>query len=255
MGIIADVHGNEVALRAVLKDADRLAVDRWWVLGDLVLFGPRPAEVLELLNGLPGVRMLRGNTDRYVLTDEQPAPHATPADAVGSVDLVQRYGAMAAGIAWTRDVLDQAGSLTALDRLPTELRLELPSGGRILGVHATPRADDGHGIDPDVPDDELGPLLAGCAADVVVGGHMHVPTDRMLDGVRVLNPGSVGIPRACGIAGWLLLTADGNALSVEQRGVPFDVDAVVGDFRRRRHPNAEFVSSILTGRRPQVATA
>jgi predicted phosphodiesterase len=68
LGVIADIHGNEVALRAVLKDAARCGVDRWWVLGDLVLFGPRPAEVLELLAGLPAVAMLRGNTDRYVLT-------------------------------------------------------------------------------------------------------------------------------------------------------------------------------------------
>jgi hypothetical protein len=49
LGIIADIHGNELALRAILQDADRLDVDRWWALGDLVLFGPRPAEVLELL--------------------------------------------------------------------------------------------------------------------------------------------------------------------------------------------------------------
>jgi len=56
-------------------------VNRWWALGDLVLFGPRPAEVLRLLCGMPGIEMLRGNTDRYVLTGEQPAPHATLAEA------------------------------------------------------------------------------------------------------------------------------------------------------------------------------
>jgi len=66
LGIIADIHGNEVALRAILQDADRLEVDRWWALGDLVLFGPRPAEALELLQDLPGLGMLRGNTDRLV---------------------------------------------------------------------------------------------------------------------------------------------------------------------------------------------
>ena len=96
LGVIADVHGNDVALRAVLDDAAGYHVDRWWVLGDLVLFGPRPAEALDRLRGLPGVSMLRGNTDRYVLTGEQPAPHATAADAVGRIDLVERYAAMAA---------------------------------------------------------------------------------------------------------------------------------------------------------------
>lgn len=249
LGIIADIHGNDVALRAVLKDAERLEVDRWWALGDLVLFGPRPAEVLERLRGLPGLSMLRGNTDRYVLTGEQPAPHATAADAAGSVDLVERHAAMAAGIGWTRGVLDQAGLLSHLAALPTQLRLRLLSGAAVLGVHASPRADDGPGIEPGLADDQLGPLLTGCGAEIVIGGHTHVATDRLVDGIRALNPGSAGLPRTCGTASWMLLEDDGQALAVTHRGVPFDVDAVVSDLRRRRHPNAEFVAAVLTGQR------
>jgi predicted phosphodiesterase len=249
LGIIADIHGNDVALRAVLKDAERLEVDRWWALGDLVLFGPRPAEVLERLRGLPRLRMLRGNTDRYVLTGEQPAPHATAADAVGSVDLVERHAAMAAGIGWTRGVLDQTGLLSHLAALPAQLRLRLPSGAAVLGVHASPGADDGPGIEPGLADEHLRPLLTGCAAEVVIGGHTHVATDRLVDGIRALNPGSAGLPRTCGTASWMLLEDDGQALAVTHRGVPFDVDAVVSDLRRRRHPNAEFVAALLTGGR------
>ncbi len=152
--MVADIHGNDVALRAVLKDASGLGVDRWWALGDLALFGPRPAEVLELLHGLDGLAMLRGNTDRYVLTGEQPAPHATIDDAVGRKDLVERYAAMAAGIGWTRGVLDQAGLLDVLTTLPAQLHLRLPGGTAVLGVHASPQADDGPGIAPDTPGGE-----------------------------------------------------------------------------------------------------
>jgi predicted phosphodiesterase len=261
-GVIADLHGNEVALRAVLDDAASCGVDRWWVLGDLVLFGPRPAEVLGLLRSLPGVEMLRGNTDRYVLTGEQPAPHATAVDAAGNVDLVERYGLVAAGIGWTRGVLCQADLLDTLMSLPGELRLNLPDGTRVLGVHASPGADDGPGIEPGIPDEQLGPLLAGCAADVVIGGHTHSAADRVVGGIRALNPGSVGIPEHPGQAGWLLLeptaehvtgpahaTADG--LRAEHRTVAFDVDAVVRDLRARLHPNAAFLEAILTGRRQQ----
>jgi len=121
MGFLADIHGNDVALRAVLEDAAAQQIEQWWALGDLVLFGPRPAEVRDLLQGLPGISMLRGNTDPYVLTGEQPAPHATAADAAASTDLVKRYGAMAAGIGWTRGVLDQAGLLDSLAALPMQL--------------------------------------------------------------------------------------------------------------------------------------
>jgi predicted phosphodiesterase len=281
LGVIADVHGNEVALRAVLDDAAGCRVDRWWVLGDLVLFGPRPAETLGLLRSLPGVEMLRGNTDRYVLTGEQPAPHATAADASASVDLVERYGLVAAGIGWTRGVLCQAGLLDALMSLPGELRLDLPDGTRVLGVHASPGADDGPGIRPGTPDDQLGGLLAGCAADIVIGGHTHRAADRTIGRIRALNPGSTGIPERPGEAGWLLLDLDldgdperlaapdrdrdrdrvglglglglgvGVGVGVEHRTVEFDVDAVVRDLGARLHPNAEFLEAILTGKRPQ----
>lgn len=249
LGVVADVHGNDGALRAVLADADRFGVDRWWALGDLVLFGPRPVEVLELLRALPGIEMLRGNTDRYVLTGEQPAPHATVADAAGSADLVERYAAMAAHIGWTRGVLDQAGLLGVLDDLPAQLRLRLPGGTAVLGVHASPEADDGPGIAPGVGDEELRQLLAGCGADVVVGGHTHYATDRVIDGIRALNPGSTGLPRSHGFANWLLVDDDDGQLAVTQRGVPYDAGAVAADMHQRRHPNAEFITSILTGAR------
>ena len=247
LGIVADVHGNDVALRAVLEDAARFRVDRWWVLGDLVLFGPRPAEALDRLRALPGVAMLRGNTDRYVLTGEQPAPHATAADAAGRVDLVDRHAAMAAGIGWTRGVLDQAGMLDDLAALPGLLRLPFSGGITVLGVHASPGADDGAGIDPGLPDEQLSGLLTGAGADVVVGGHTHYQTDRTVAGVRALNPGSTGMPRPPGQACWLLLDDSGpGELVAEQHRVPYDVDAVVRDLHRRRHPNAVFVQRVLT---------
>jgi len=262
LGVMADIHGNDVALRAVLDDAAGCQVDRWWVLGDLVLFGPRPAEVLGLLRSLPGIEMLRGNTDRYVLTSEQPAPHATAADAAGSAELVERYGLMAAGIGWTRGVLCQAGLLDILAGLPSELSLRLPGGTRVLGVHASPGADDGPGIWPGLPDDQFSRLLAGCAAGVVIGGHTHIATDRRVRGIRALNPGSTGMPERPGEASWLLLeVSDGlehhddpgrgaaGGLTAVHRVVPYDADAVARDLRARRHPNAEFVAAILTGKR------
>lgn len=139
--------------------------------------------------------------------------------------------------------------LPGLTSLPTQLRLKLASGTALLGVHASLAADDGAGIDPGIADDQLRSLLAGCGADVVVGGHTHFVTDRPVDGIRALNPGSAGLPRTPRTASWLLIEDDGDVFAVTQRSTPFDADAVVSDLRRRRHPNAEFVTSILTGQR------
>jgi hypothetical protein len=191
-----------------------------------------------------------------VLTGEQPPPHATAADAARSVDLVERYGLMAAGIGWTCGVLSQTGQLGILSELPAQLRLTAPDGTRVLGVHASPQADSGPGISPDKPDDVLRPLFEGCGADVVLGGHTHRATDREINGIRALNPGSVGIPMLPGQASWLVLEfaddpQDERGVRAEHRLVPFDVDATVRDLRSRLHPNTEFLESVLTGRSPQ----
>ncbi len=246
LGVISDIHGVAAGLRAVLADASAVGVDQWWVLGDLVLFGPEPVEVIEMLAALPDAGFIRGNTDRYVLTDEQPTPHASPAEAAGDPELVRRYGLMAAGAAWTRGVLDQAGVLDFLDALPSHQRTTLLDGTDLLGVHASPFGDDGRGIDTTSSDDELADLLAGVGADCVVGGHTHDPTDRHVGTTRVLNPGSVGLPRKLGKASWMVLDACADGITVDHRTASFDVDAVVEALDRRRHPNRDFVASVLT---------
>jgi hypothetical protein len=52
--------------------------------------------------------MQPGTTDRDVLTGEQPAPHATLANAAARTDLAERYAAMATGITWTHGVVPLA---------------------------------------------------------------------------------------------------------------------------------------------------
>jgi predicted phosphodiesterase len=246
LGVISDIHGVAAALRSVLDDGRRVGVDAWWALGDLVLFGPNPAEVLEMLDALDIVSFVRGNTDRYVLTDDQPQAHPTPEAAARDVDLVRRYGLMAAGAAWTRGVLDQAGALGMLDSLPDHQAMMLPDGTNLLGVHASPGSDDGAGFDSTSSDEEIARLLVGATADWIVGGHTHDPTDRLVADRRVLNPGSVGLPRTIGSASWMLITADDTTATAEHSHVGFDTTAVVDALYRRRHPNRDFIASVLS---------
>ena len=170
--MVSDIHGNVVALDAVLAEAEELGVDHWWALGDLVLFGPRPVEVVERLQGLPSVAFVSGNTDRYVVTGAAASAH----DRVRSGCGCQLGRALRAD--GGRDRLD-AGALCqgrqddSLAASPSEQRTTLPDGSALLGVHASPTADDGPGIDTDASDDALSALLAGGQADVIVGGHTH----------------------------------------------------------------------------------
>ena len=73
LAILSDIHGNPIALDAVLGDIEaRGGADGYLVLGDLVAQGHDPAAVLRRLASLPDARFVRGNTDRYVLTGRGP---------------------------------------------------------------------------------------------------------------------------------------------------------------------------------------
>ena len=71
----SDIHGNSVALDAVLADIQAAGgVDDYWILRDLVALGPDPVGVLERVRGLPQVCVTRGNPDRYVAFGDRPDP-------------------------------------------------------------------------------------------------------------------------------------------------------------------------------------
>ena len=72
----------------------------------------------------------------------------------------------------------------------------------------------------------------------------------MVNGMRVLNPGSTGLPKRTREASWMVIDADEGGVRVEHRRVPFDTEAVVADLHARRHPCANFVESILRGTHP-----
>ncbi|HWK03137.1 MAG TPA: metallophosphoesterase, partial [Puia sp.] len=75
IALLADIHGNAIALEAVLADITRKGgVDGYWILGDLVALGPDPNGVLQQLMHLPELRLIRGNTDRYVVSGDRPSP-------------------------------------------------------------------------------------------------------------------------------------------------------------------------------------
>jgi diadenosine tetraphosphatase ApaH/serine/threonine PP2A family protein phosphatase len=156
---------------------------------------------------------------------------------------------MAGAIGWTKGALAQAGLLEQLSDLPANVAVDLSDGSRLLGVHASPRHDDGPGIDNTSSDEVLAGLVAEAGARFVVGGHTHDPTDRLVGSTRVLNPGSVGLPRQPGEARWLLLELHNDGIDADLRHTPFDVAAVVEDHKARRYPVARFLEGVLSGAR------
>ena len=118
--------------------------------------------------------------------------------------------------------------LQRIRRLPTHARMPLEDGGELVLVHGSP-ADPAEALTHDMSDDEINALLGDDPADVVVCGASHVPFDRIVGGVRVINVGSVGEAPGGGAhiahAAWIESTPRG--LHVEPIVVPLDDVALV----------------------------
>jgi putative phosphoesterase len=68
IALISDIHGNYIALQAVLAEIDKLGVDAIYCLGDSVGYYPQVNEVLDELRARD-VKSLIGNHDWYLLAD------------------------------------------------------------------------------------------------------------------------------------------------------------------------------------------
>ncbi len=89
--------------------------------------------------------------------------------------------------------------------------------------------------------------IAPADADLVLVGHTHHPDDRRLGGVRVVNPGSVSLPRTTDAqTRYAIVTFEEDGWSVEHRVVPYDRDAVLADLASGDHPSADWLIEKLT---------
>ena len=229
-----DVHGNLPALAAVLAEVDVLGVDAIVAGGDIAS-GPMPVETLDTLRAR-GAWCVRGNADRVL-------------DLRGANE----------GETWVRArhwVADRLGEerLAFLAALPLDLTVEVGGIGRVRFCHGAPGSDE-LTITPLTPDDRLRGLLAGVEEDVVVCGHTHVQFDRTVDGIRVVNAGSVGAPyEAQPGAYWALLDGD-----VELRRTPYDVEAAAAAIAASGYPRAaevtQYVHFVIDAERPARMSA
>ncbi len=229
IAIFSDTHGNPIALDAVLADIERAGgVDAYWFVGDAAMIGFDPVATVARLSGLPNLVAVRGNGDRRLATDPEVVRGISARFiATASDDEAAIWRSTLADSEWTRDALRAAGRYDWVAALPLEARITLPDGTRTLLVHAAPGTDEGPGIHAGQSDDDLRALLAGANADLVFVGHTHQPLDRTVDGVRIVNLGSVSNPpRADKRAMWSLLAANEGGFTIERRFATYDLAAL-----------------------------
>ena len=231
--IISDIHANREALERVLDDAAREGAEKVICLGDVVGYGPLPAETLDLVRRTATI-VLAGNHDDAV------SGRLNPEDFIDlASDAVKRHreALSAEDLAWLRE------------------RPYTASLGPLAFAH-------GDIADPPAFNylnsrDEAAANFAATDAQILFVGHTHVPLMHLVgtsgevyrvlpqdfsaeDGKRyIVNVGSVGYPReADGQCQSCYVLYDTDTKSVRFRYLPFSVASLLqrGTTRVSRKP-------------------
>lgn len=243
IALLPDIHANLPALEAVLADAERQGAEAMYHLGDLVGYAPWPNEVVDLLRrrDIAGVA---GNYDSTVATGyahcgcryEDPRQEALSHESY----------------AWTRTHVSGA-TRAHLAALPFRLDL-VATGGHLAGprmilVHGTPTLNTLYWTE-DRTDDFCRKMASHAGArpgDLIAFGHTHRPWHRVVDGVQLLNAGSVGRPkdgdwRAC----YALVDLGTAGASARHVRVEYDVARAVEAIRASELPD-DFARHLTLG--------
>ena len=207
IAVLADVHGNMPALRAVLADIERQRPDEVLVGGDLVGRGPEGSRVIATIRDA-GWPTIRGNHEEYLLDFRR---RRVPEEWWHR----RRWAASR----WMADELTPE-DVGWMEKLPATLRSTAEPG--LLLVHGTPESANA-GLGPWTSDAELGAHLATVDAEILICGHTHRPMDRRVPEGRVVNVGSVGLPfNRDPRAQYALFRRQGGGWEVELRAVDYD---------------------------------
>jgi predicted phosphodiesterase len=207
IALLYDIHGNLVALEAVLADAQEAGATSYVLGGDYASMGPWPRETAKQLEELPAVVRIRGNADRW-LCEKPEAPES-----------VQEF--LATALTAARESLGPA-LVERLYGLPEQGELD-----SILVCHGSPLSDvESFAVEAQGGE---GRLLAGESDRTILFGHSHLQFDRAgPNGTRLINPGSVGAPLDGDTrAAWALYEKGDITL----RRTEYDVERAVAQMR------------------------
>ena len=228
LAIVSDVHGNLTALDAVIADLQRMSPDLVVHGGDLVVGGPRPAEVIDRIREL-GWAGVVGNTDEVLWVPEKFEEQAKRAPKLRAL-----LEALSQEPAATRELL-QAERLGWLQALP----LRWHNHGIGL-LHASP-GDLWQAPMPDSDEQQLVTTYGALGSRIVVYGHIHRPYVRQVSGFVVANSGSVGMPYDGDPRASYLLVEDGQATV---RRVEYDVEAEIKCLVGSGYPRAAWLAEV-----------
>jgi putative phosphoesterase len=231
VAFISDIHGNAIALEAVLKDIEKQGVDRIYVLGDICYRGPEPKRSLDLVRSLH-TEVIKGNADEWVVRGVR---EGEVPDKV--LELMNRERQ------WTVGQLEPA-DIDYLAGLPAHLTLSIEDIS-LSAFHATPTSLFDIVL-PNAADNQIETDLMKADAEIYVYAHIHKPYIRYLNGKVIMNIGSVGLPfDGLTKSSYGLVEMEDGQLKTSIRRVSYELERVTALYQERNYPNAEMMCNVI----------
>lgn len=217
IAVLSDIHGNMEALKAVMIDLEKRQCDMILCAGDLVGYGPRPNEVIELIREFNIITVM-GNYDEAV-------GFKLPACGCHIDNPIQKnltQNSLKWTIAHTED-----HNREFLRSLPENLSIDA-EGKKIYITHASPDSITEYIYVSD--EERILQLLNDIDETIYVYGHTHVPFKQKYKDKLVINAGSVGRPKLGDIrANYTLLQISEHIIDVIFPKVEYDVEKVAAE--------------------------
>lgn len=239
--VIADIHSNADALRAVLEDIASQDIQSIVNLGDH-LSGPMAAHETAELILKNEMLSIRGNHDRWLVENKR--KEMSSIDGAAFDELEERH------LSWLRD-------------LPPTLRVS----DEIFACHGTPNSDTTYWMEKVSPEgevilrprDEVTSEATGLKSSLFLCGHTHMPRRMDLPGGSIiLNPGSVGCPgyiddtpvhhvvqTGTSAACYAVVEKTNSGWITAFRHIPYDPSRMIELAKRANHPN--WAARLTTG--------
>ncbi|MBB6448527.1 putative phosphodiesterase [Geomicrobium halophilum] len=238
MAFISDIHGNAVALDAVLADIEKHNVQSIAVMGDICFRGPEPKKALDRIRSLDSP-VLKGNADEWMVRGVKEGE--VPDQALAMMNNERD---------WSVSQMDE-NDLNYLKELPTQFHWELNSHLKLHTFHATPDSLFQVVLPHAEPAHIRETIFSQKEADLYLYAHIHLPYVRYIDGKCVANLGSVGLPfDGQTKASYLLVEIEEDRYRVSIERVPYDVQKVVQQYVDQDYPNTDVMSKVIQEARP-----
>lgn len=233
IAFISDIHGNAVALDAVLENIKKQDVDKIYVLGDICFRGPEPKRSLDLVRSLD-TDVIKGNADEWIVRSirEGEVPNHV-------LDI------MHSEVNWSKSKLTSEDN-DYLENLPMNLTIEYENI-KVHAFHATP--DDLFNVVLPTESDEIinEILIKDSVADIFIYAHIHKPYIRYIASKCIINIGSVGLPfDGLTKSSYALLDIEKDSFQSSIIRVDYDVQKVIQQYHILDYPNKDLMISILS---------